>query len=142
MEEPSTKGSSGTERFLGADARKLARKLGASSPSCVDGFGRKIHRKRRIPWRPKVVNYAMLVTDWTRYRPGVFSNRGSTPIMSISGFQETERDAPRHLPISFYDSQWYSSLSPYKRQLLGAREDKDCSWIFAEFRKAQESSRL
>ncbi|OCH84649.1 hypothetical protein OBBRIDRAFT_839552 [Obba rivulosa] len=97
----------------------------SSEDDCVDSFGRKVRHKKRLPWRPEEVNFAMIVTDSMRNHPGLYASCGSKPALSMPGFNATTRDAPRGLPISFYNRQWYDSLSVYKKERLGATMD-DC----------------
>ncbi|KAI8989147.1 hypothetical protein BD414DRAFT_536441 [Trametes punicea] len=127
--------TNGNRRNVGGDACM------SSEDEGLDTFGNRSHRKRLMPWRPTEVNNAMLQADCLRHRPGVYSSRGAIPNMSLQGFTHTKREAPRGLPISFYNRDWYEQLSEYKKRLLDAAPD-DFSWIFKAFRKyASQSTR-
>ncbi|OJT05218.1 hypothetical protein TRAPUB_3989 [Trametes pubescens] len=109
----------------------------SSEDDCIDRVGTRMRRKKILPWRPEEVNYAMLTTDSMRTRPGVFSNRGAIPTMSIQGFKTSDRSPPRGLPISFYDPQWYDALSEYQKEVLGAIPGGRYNWIFETFRRSR-----
>ncbi|EIW58371.1 uncharacterized protein TRAVEDRAFT_29016 [Trametes versicolor FP-101664 SS1] len=113
----------------------------SSDDDCVDNLGRTVRRKRVQPWRPKEVNHAMAVTDSLRSIPGLYSGRGTLPATSVPGFNESRRDPPRGLPISFYDRDWYDHLTPYRKAVLGALPDDRYDWIFEAFRGITRSTR-
>lgn len=109
----------------------------SSESDCIDRVGTRMRRKKILPWRRKEVDYAMLVTDSMRSRPGVFSNRGAAPTISIQGFKTSDRSPPRGLPISFYDPQWYDALSEYQKEVLGTIPGGRYDWIFETFRRSR-----
>ncbi|KAI0677378.1 hypothetical protein C8Q78DRAFT_1074081 [Trametes maxima] len=98
----------------------------SSEEDCVERTtGTRVHRRKHLIWRPREVSPVMVMLDTARHTPGLFSSQGSTPMLSLPGLKTSSRSAPKGLPLSFYDSKWYSALSPYKKQLLDAQRHVD-----------------
>jgi hypothetical protein len=75
---------------------------------------------KKMPWRRDVTKELQLLDDERMQSKAVFRRKGSKPAPRIrlpDGPRST-REAPKRLPRSFYNDDWFSSLDSREKRRL------------------------
>jgi hypothetical protein len=106
----------------------------SSDESDTDDSGHSVYRTKTMTWRAKDVAKKLMDIDSDRNTTNAYGNTraGNPPrVRKRRDKLETLRKAIPGLPINFYDSNWYASLTPGQKRELAAREEKPLLFNYA-----------
>lgn len=96
----------------------------SSDDSDVDDAGNRTFRVKIMEWRNRDIVRKMVEIDKDRNTTNAYGNTkaGNPPRLRKrrEDGRKTSRKAPPHLPINFYNAQWYASLKPGQKRELAA----------------------
>jgi hypothetical protein len=96
----------------------------SSDESEVDDAGNRTYRVKIMDWRNRDIVRKVVEIDKDRNTTNAYGNtRAGNPPRLRKRWEDgrkTSRKAPPHLPINFYNAQWYASLKPGQKRELGA----------------------
>jgi hypothetical protein len=99
----------------------------SSDESDTDDSGRPVYRTKNMVWRSRDILKKLVDIDSDRNTTNAYGNTraGNPPrVRKRRDRLETSRKAIPGLPINFYDSNWYASLTPGQKRELSAKEEK------------------
>ena len=99
----------------------------SSDESDTDDSGHLVYRTKIMTWRTKDVTKKLMDIDSDRNMTNAYGNTraGNPPqVRKHCDKLETSRKAIPGLPINFYDSNWYASLTPGQKRELAAKKEK------------------
>jgi hypothetical protein len=99
----------------------------SSDESDTDDSGRPVYRTKNMVWRSRNILKKLMDIDSDRNTTNAYGNTraGNPPrVRKRRDRLETSRKAIPGLPINFYDSNWYASLTPGQKRELSAKEEK------------------
>ena len=98
----------------------------SSDESDRDGSGKMVYVIKPTSWRSRYLTELLRHVDEDRNKTNGFGDRrrGNGPRTRVwrPGTHASQRQAPPHLPINFYDKGWYGMLSDRDKWELGVAD--------------------
>jgi hypothetical protein len=99
----------------------------SSDESDMDDSGRTVYRTKNMEWRAKDILRKLTDIDRDRNTTNAYGNTraGNPPrVRKRRDRLETSRKAIPGLPLNFYDSDWYTGLTPGQKRELAVKQEE------------------
>ena len=108
----------------------------SSDDTDTDGIGT-IYRVKILVWRRNIDPYVQMIDDERTRSADIFPGSGAKPVTRVRSPEnpKSNRNAPRELPATLFNSDWLEEVDDDYRQITLAVPKDDFPWI--EFKPEQ-----